>query len=155
MKRERLKQAAVLLGVVLPAISAGAGQAEDDRKLQAIVVDACVEMNEKSYECREEFVDAFLELNSARKKLTPEQRAKQREKDMRDLIERGSGPIERRRAVCDEMVSHMGARAKEGAKSHTATLKSCYTKPNCKERVACMMLVIAEVHAGENEGRKH
>ena len=65
MKRERLKQAAVLFGVVLPALGAGAGQAEDDRKLEQLAIAACVEMNEKSYECREEFVDAFVELRAA------------------------------------------------------------------------------------------
>jgi hypothetical protein len=151
MKRERLKQAAVFFGVVLPALNVGAGQADDDRRLEELAVGACVELNEKSYQCREEFVDAFLDLQLAgsKKKITPEERARQRQKDLRDLTERGSGPIERKRAICQAMIAQMGVRAKETVKSVSPSLRSCYAKNDCKERVACIMPVIAEVHGGE------
>lgn len=151
MKRERLKQAAVFFGVVLPALGAGAGQAEDDRKLEELAVAACVEMNEKSYECREEFVDAFLELrlSHAEKQPSDADRAKMRDKAMRDLVDRGSGPMERKRAVCQHMISQMGARAREGVKTHHPSLQSCYSQTDCKKRVACIMPIIGRIHGSE------
>jgi RNA polymerase sigma factor (sigma-70 family) len=151
MKRERLKQVAVLLGVVLPALGAGAGQTEDDRKLEQLAIAACVEMNEKSYECREEFVDAFVELRAghSRKPMTAEEQAKMRDKAMRDLVERGSGPMERKRAVCEKLIGQMGPRALQGVKTHHPTLQSCYTRNDCKERVACIMPIIGRIHEGE------
>jgi len=157
MRHERLKQAAVFFGAVLPALAAGAGQAEEDRKLEEVAVAACVELNEKSYECREEFVDAFLDLQLAhsKKKMTAEERATQREKDLRDLTERGSGPIERKRAICQRMISQMGVRAKEAVKSVSPPLKSCYSKDSCKERVACIMPIIAEIHGSDARHPKH
>jgi hypothetical protein len=151
MRHERLRQAAVFFGAVLPALSAGAERAEDDRKLEEVAVAACVELNEKSYECRDEFVEALLDLRLAqtKKKLTPEERARQRDRDLRDLIERGSGPIERKRAICQRMISQMGVRATEAVKSVSPPLRSCYTKNDCKERVACIMPLIAEIHGSE------
>ena len=151
MKRERLKQAAVFFGLVLPALGAGAGQAEDDRKLEELAVAACVEMNEKSYECREEFVDAFLELrlSHAEKQPTDAERAKMRDKAMRDLVDRGSGPMERKRAICQRMISQMGARAREGVRSHHPSLQSCYSQNDCKQRVACIMPIIGRIHGSE------
>jgi hypothetical protein len=151
MKRERLQQAAVFFGVVLPALGAGAGQAEDDRRLEELAIGACVEMNEKSYECREEFVDAFVELRAshAETPMTPEERARMRDKAMRDLVQRGSGPSERKRAICQKLIGQMGTRALEGVKTHHPTLQSCYAKTDCKQRVACIMPIIGQIHAGE------
>jgi hypothetical protein len=146
----------VFFGVVLPALTAGAGQAEEDRKLEELAVTACIKFNEKSYECREEFVDAFLDqhLSQSKQKVTPEQRAKQREKDMRELTERGSGPPERKRAVCQQMIAHLGIG--EAVQSQSSSLNSCYAKPDCKERVACMMPIIAEIHRGApKDSHKH
>ena len=34
--------------------------------------------------------------------------AKLRDKAMRDLVERGSGPMERKRAVCEKLIAQMG-----------------------------------------------
>jgi RNA polymerase sigma-70 factor (ECF subfamily) len=147
MKRQRLKQAAVFFGVVLPALGARA----DDATLEETVISACVEMNEKSYECRDEFVDATLELRLGHSgtTVTPEQRAKMREKAMRDLTERATGPLERRRAWCKKLLDQMGPRAKQGASEKRSTLKACYAETDCKTRVACIMPIIAEIHGPE------
>ena len=155
MKRERLKQAAVFFGVVLPALGAGAGQAEDDRKLEQLAIAACVEMNEKSYECREEFVDAFVDMRAAHAKQPPtaEERARMRDKAMRDLVDRGSGPPERKRAVCEKLIGQMGVRAKQGVQTHHPSLQACYAKPDCKQRIACIMPIIGRIHEGE--GKHH
>jgi hypothetical protein len=151
MKRERLKQAAVFFGVVLPALGAGAGQAEDDRKLEQLAVAACVEMNEKSYECREEFADAFVEMRvkHAKQPPTPQERAKLREKGLRDLELRGSGSTERKRAICEKMIGQMGVRAKQSVQEHHPSLQACYAKDDCKQRIACIMPIIERVHDGE------
>jgi len=112
-------------------------------------------MNEKSYECREEFVDAFVDMRAghAKKPLTPEERARMRDKAMRDLVERGSGPMERKRAVCEKLIGQMGARALQGVKSEGPSLQACYARNDCKERVACIMPIIGRIHEGEARHR--
>ena len=51
------------------------------------------------------------------------------------------------------MIAHMGVSSREGVKSHSSALRSCYAKNDCKERVACLMPIIAEIHADAPKDR--
>jgi RNA polymerase sigma factor (sigma-70 family) len=151
MKRERLKQAARLFGVVLPLLGAGASQAAEDQKLEEAVIAACLELHEKIYECREAFADATIDLRAAhgRKPVPPQERARVREKQIKEAVEMKAAPMERKRALCQHMMSRVGPLGREGVERHQTTLRSCYTKADCKERVACIMPVLAEVHGAD------
>jgi RNA polymerase sigma-70 factor (ECF subfamily) len=150
MKNERLKRAAVFLGVVLPSLAAGAEGAQD-AALESSVVGACVELHEKMNECRDLFVDTMLDLHLAKagQKVTPEQRAKMREKLVRDLTEMGTGPLEPRQARCKVMVEKMGEHHRKVAESRGSSLKACYSQPDCQARLACMKPILEELLATE------
>ena len=147
MKNERLKRAAVFLGVVLPSLAAGAEGASQNAALEQTLVDACLEMHEKMYDCRDDFVDTMLDLHLAKanQKVTPEQRAKLRDKALRDLAENGTGPLERRQARCKSMLQGMGERHKKVAEEKTSSIKACYVEKDCKARVACMKPILEEL----------
>jgi RNA polymerase sigma factor (sigma-70 family) len=153
MKSERLKQAAIFLGVVLPSLAAGAEGANQNAGLEEAVVNACLEMHEKMYECRDPFLDTMLDLHLSRAghKVTPEQRAKMREHALRDLTETATGPLERRQARCKSMVEKMGERHKKVAESKGSSLKACYAEQDCQARVACMRPILEELLATDGQ----
>ncbi len=92
---------------------------------------------------------SLMHLCRDEREVLPEERARTRDKAMRDLVERGSGPMERKRAVCEKLVGQMGPRALQGVKAEGPTLKACYAKGDCKERIACIMPIIGRMHEGE------
>jgi RNA polymerase sigma-70 factor (ECF subfamily) len=152
MKREQLQRAAIFFGIMSSVYAARVSSA-DDATLEEAVINACVEMNEKTYECREPFVDATLDmrLKMDGKNVTPAERAKMREKAMSEVVDRGSGPPEHRRAWCQKFISRIGARAVD---ERTKPLKACYAESSCDARVACLIPFIADVHANETKNPK-
>ncbi len=142
MKSENVRRAAALFSLVLPTLATTASEAKAPLT-RSEAVEACVKNREKSYECREPFIDAMIELRlrKAGKQVPPAQRAKMRELGLREIAEDGSGPLEPRRAKCEAMVAKMG----EGAKmprSVNDQLEGCYAQTDCQARVACMMPIM-------------
>jgi RNA polymerase sigma factor (sigma-70 family) len=151
MKNERLKQAAVFFGVVLPSLAAGADGATQGAALEQSVIAACLELHEKGYECRDVFVDVMLDMHLAKsgRKVTPAERAKLRERAMAEAVDNGKASLERRQERCKVMVGQMGEKPKKTAESRTPKLKACYAEQDCKARVACMAPIIEELMGAE------
>jgi hypothetical protein len=154
MKSENLRRAAVFFGVVLPALSAGAKGGNGDAALEEAVIDACLQVQEKTFECKEVFVDAMLDhhVKKSGASLTPEERAKMREARLKDIVAGVSGTVERRRGVCKKLIDRMGERAKEEAKG--SSLKTCLAEPDCQARTRCLMPIIEAVHHSEAPPKK-
>jgi hypothetical protein len=146
MKNESVRRAAVFFGVVLPSL-AGASQAAQDGAVEDAAISACLEMHEKSYQCRDEFTEVMIDLHAASSgtPIPPEQRATMRAHLLRSLEETATGPIERRRARCRDMVEKMGERHLKVAASKGQPLKACYAESDCKARVACMRPILQEL----------
>jgi RNA polymerase sigma-70 factor (ECF subfamily) len=153
MRNERLKQAAVFFGVVLPSLAAGADGATQNVALEQSVTAACMELHERGNECREQFVDVMLDLHLAKsgKKVTPAERAKLRERAMAEATESGTASVERRRARCKAMASQMGEHHKKTAESKGPALKACYAETDCNARVACLRPILDELLGGETK----
>jgi hypothetical protein len=143
------KTTAFLLLATLFALPGVARAAGDDQPLtEEEMISACVENREKSYECKEPFIDAMIDLRTkqAGKTLTPDERAKMKAKGLEEIAEDGAGPLEPRRAKCAAMTNKM----KKGPKVQHATLNNlrrCYAEQDCTKRIACMMPIMAELMA--------
>jgi RNA polymerase sigma factor (sigma-70 family) len=134
MRQARMKQTAALFGVVLPALGAVAA---DNESLRREAVDACVEMDEKAYECR----DVYTEARAASQVPLPEKRARLRDLDVREMNERaGSG--ERRRQWCQQRSSQMEPADLQKLKAILPKLRACYPEKDCAKRVDCMLDVL-------------
>jgi hypothetical protein len=151
MKNERLKQAAVFFGVVLPSLAAGADNATQNAALEQSVIAACVELHEKGNECAEPFVDLMLDVHlaNAGRKVTPAERAKLRERALVEARDTGSAAQEHRRARCKMMVGQMGERYKKTAESKGGALKACYAESDCNARIACLKQILDELLGSE------
>jgi hypothetical protein len=84
------------------------------------------------------------------KDVPPEQRAKFKQKAIKDLKAEGSGPIEPRRRKCAEDVDE----AERGRppfglfkRADLAALEACDKEPACPARVACWLGLASEVGA--------
>jgi RNA polymerase sigma factor (sigma-70 family) len=154
MKRERLKRAAVFLGVVLPSLAAGAAEAAQDAALEQAVVDACVELHERMYECRDPYIDAMIDLHLGGKRISPEEKAKLREHLMQGLTETATGPLEKRQARCKSMLSQAGERHRKVAEARWPSLRACYKEQDCQARVACMKPIFEELLGTEFKAQR-
>jgi RNA polymerase sigma factor (sigma-70 family) len=149
-RRERLRRAAVFFGVALPALTAAARQhasAAEDDALEDAVVAGCLAMQEKSYECKDAFVEATLDgqLAKAGGSLTADQRAQVHAARIEVKEREMARPLEVRRAGCKEMVEKMEPRAKDVADAKQSSLTACYARADCDERARCFVAVIDEV----------
>jgi RNA polymerase sigma factor (sigma-70 family) len=134
------RKAAALFGVVLPALVASAS--DGNRPLgRTEAIEACVRFKERSLACAEQLVDHFV------RDVPNEQRAKLRQKALKDLKAEGSGPIEPRRRTCAADVD-----AKENGRppfglfkvAHLTALEACDKEPDCSVRVACWLKVATD-----------
>lgn len=129
MKKERLTQAATLFGVVLPALAAAADQQARTEEL----VTACIELDEKSYECR----DAYAKARAAQ--VPASKRDQLVAIDIKQMNERAANKGERRRAWCQQRVSGVPANMLEKIKKTLPALRDCYALTDCQERAACLL----------------
>jgi hypothetical protein len=126
---------AVLFGVAIPALAAGAEQqqkTEQDAALRKAMVNACVEMREKIFECDAEFADLFV------KDAPPERKLALRGKALEEIAADGAGPLEPRRKKCGDVVAGAPVPTKEQLAGYEKTVRACYDKPDCKARAACL-----------------
>ncbi len=154
MKNERMKRAAVFLGVVLPSLVAGASGAAQDAALEQAVVDACVELHEKMYQCRDPYIDAMVDLHLGGRKISPADRAKLREHLMQGLTETATAPIEKRQARCKTLMSQAGETHRKLAEARWPSLRACYQERDCQARVACMKPILQELLQTEIEAQR-
>jgi hypothetical protein len=129
MTIETKKKAALLFGLVLPALVAGA----DDRKVPLTrreAINACVEVREKIFECRESFAE------DAVKKSPPAQRAEARRKRLEEIDAEGSGPIEPRQVKCGAMYDE--SPPEESVRGLVRLFKECAAEKDCNRRKDCI-----------------
>lgn len=160
MKWESLKApaavAAIFLGVLgLPAVSlAGANaKAAAPALSRDEMIDGCVKGREKDFECKEDFIDAMIALRSKHqpeiKKAVDADAAGTRAQGIKEITEDGSGEIAPRKAKCAEMVDHMTAAGKSYGKAQRTELEACWTKKDCKARIACEMPLLEKMMFGD------
>jgi hypothetical protein len=128
MTRNKVKAAATLFSVAIPALVASA-QAGGRQLSRDEHVAHCVERWEKMAACQEEFVALFAE------KVPPERREAYRARFREQLLEAGTGPIEVRRQKCAESVDRIQP-------VHTAAevsrVRACFVQADCKLAAVCM-----------------
>jgi hypothetical protein len=138
-----------LLALALPTIAAAAPKKKAKARAQATEtvgrdehVAGCVTMLEKSYQCREIFIDAMMRLRASHHSpdIPQDQWAAAREIGLRELAEEGSGPLEERRARCAANVD--GGQMPRITRADADQMNACLAKTSCDERVACMMPVL-------------
>jgi len=115
------------------------------------LIAGCVESREKSFECKDPFIDAMIDLRLSRsgKTVTTEEREKMKAQGMAEITEDGSGPLPPRRAKCAALVDQMTSAGRSIRPSIHADLKACYKKTDCRQRVHCMMPLFAELMFGK------
>jgi hypothetical protein len=169
MRKERARQAGLFLGIVLPALHAGAagdgGKPRPDPPLdnehaQELAMTFCLESNEAMYDCKEAFADAIVAAIAAIHETTTEERARHRQYFLRDITEIGAGPLAQRRARCSAKFqgSDKGANLPpwpnagvQGIVDILAQIRNCKPQRDCEARVACMTPAFAEhrIHKGQ------
>jgi hypothetical protein len=159
MKWNSLKAPAAIAAIVvalfgLPAVSlAGANAKVAAPPLtRDEMVDGCVKGREKDFECKEEFIDAMIALRSKHqpeiKKAVDADAAGTRAVGIKEITEDGSGELAPRKAKCEEMVDHMTAAGKSYGKAQKTELEACWTKKDCKARIACEMPLLEKMMFG-------
>jgi hypothetical protein len=114
---------------------------------------ACVKNREKSFECKDPFIEAMIDLRASHggKPPTGEQRAKMKAKGLEEIAADGAGPLAPRQAKCAAMVDNMDKatdqthRSDAVAKAQLEALDKCYAEQDCPKRVACMMPILGEL----------
>jgi hypothetical protein len=121
----------------------GAGVSRDEK------IAGCVKNREKSFECKDPFIEAMIDLRASRggKPPTGDQRAKMKAKGLEEIEADGSGPLAPRQAKCAAMVDKMDQTHNGDAvtKTHLDALDKCYAEQDCPKRVACMMPILGEL----------
>jgi RNA polymerase sigma factor (sigma-70 family) len=142
MNHQNRRRAAAFFGLVLPTLFATASEG-NATLTRSESVHACVRNREMSYECREPFIDAMMDLRlrKAGKTITPEERAKMRQVGLREIAEDGSGPLEPRKVKCEAMLDKMGSGAGIPRAVHEQ-LEACYARTDCQARIDCMMPIM-------------
>lgn len=133
-----VQKAAVLFGVVLPALVANAQEASKPLSRDE-AISACLDFKPKAVVCKEELADLFAAM------ATPDRRAKVRERALKEIVDEGTGPIEARRNKCTIDVDQK----EKGhppfgilTRGDLAAAQACDSESNCKERVACWTKVL-------------
>jgi RNA polymerase sigma-70 factor (ECF subfamily) len=129
------KTAAVLFGLALPALAAGA-QNKIGPGLRDRAIDACVDIREQVFACDKEFADLFVQS------VPPERQAAVRSKVLQDIALNGAGPLEPRRARCGARVDEGPPPTSERLTNLQRLLADCRAKPDCKERSTCLWPVV-------------
>jgi hypothetical protein len=139
----------ICLGLSLLALPLQARAADnDDRASRDEEIAACVENRERSFECKDPFIDAMIDLRLSRsgKKVTAEERAAMKAKGLEEIAEDGAGPLRPRQGKCAAMVDRL---TKKGRRTITraklAAFKPCYGETDCTKRVSCMMPLLADL----------
>jgi hypothetical protein len=143
-----LTKAMFWLGLSMAAVGARPPSALAEPELgRDEMIAACVENREKSYECKDPFIDAMIDLRLSRlgKTLSPGERNAMKSKGLEEITEDGSGPLAPRQAKCAAMVDHLGKKQRKVANAKLDALKGCYAETDCKRRVECMMPIMAEL----------
>jgi hypothetical protein len=122
-------------------------RAGDEPATRGELVSACVENREKSYECKEPFIEAMIDLRASKSGRTPspEERAQMKAKGIEEITEDGSGPLAPRQAKCAAMIDGMTRQHRKVTRTHLAAFDRCYAQTDCNQRVACMIPVLAEL----------
>jgi RNA polymerase sigma factor (sigma-70 family) len=143
LRREKLKRAAVFFGVVVPALTAAGNEAA----LEDAVIAGCLEMAERSHECKDAFVDAILDrqLEKSGTTLTAAARAAVREARLRVYENGVTGPLEYRRERCRQTIEAMDPHAKTVAHAKQRPLRACYAEPDCTVRARCFVDVLDQI----------
>lgn len=128
MMRAKVKQAAALFGVAIPALvaSADTGGRELSRDEH---ITFCVQRWEKMAACKDEFAAHFSD------KLPVERREVHRAKFMKQVLEAGTGPVEPRREKCAASIDRVQPVV---TASEVTKARACFAEPDCKTVVACM-----------------
>jgi RNA polymerase sigma factor (sigma-70 family) len=142
-RREKLKRAAVFFGVALPALAAAA----DEAALEAEVISACLEMQERAFECKDAFVDTVLDhqLALTGDHLTPAERLPVREARLRVYKQEAERPLDQRRAGCKSFIDRLDRPTRAVAKIHSRPLRSCLASAECSARATCAVSVFADI----------
>jgi hypothetical protein len=100
----------------------------------------CVRLHEQVATCPSEFIDMNLELRAkyfppfAAKIADPAARAEIQKEGVKETLADGTGPVEARRARCQEYVAH-GPPVPRG---DVAQAETCFQKASCAEKIACL-----------------
>ena len=131
---------ALLCTLLLPLPSQAKPPAAPSAKEQ---IDACVQSREQAQSCKDPFIDAMIELRARHQPAiadaikTPDGKRQVRETGLRELAADGGGPLAERRKKCEAAVAHMTM-----PRPDLDALKSCYAKPDCATKVACIMPIL-------------
>jgi RNA polymerase sigma-70 factor (ECF subfamily) len=129
-----------LVGVTLPALVAGAEQSRQLTPPEAL--DFCVEMRERSLVCKEVLAD----IRVAR--VPREAREASRRLVLQEIVEDGTGPVERRRAKCAADLQLPGAFwIALLTRADVSAIRDCHVEKDCKMGIACWMNTVEPVVA--------
>jgi hypothetical protein len=124
---------AVAAGLCL-AGGAQAGDARNQSRDESIAL--CLQAKEVTLACKEALADHFAALAPA------DRRERLRAKALQEIIEEGSGPLDRRQAKC-ALDHDRGKPLGRLTPADLAAVRGCEKKnPDCKARVACWMAVV-------------
>ncbi len=129
-----------LVGVTLPALVAGAQQSAVLTAPE--VLDFCIEMRERYLVCKEVLAD----IRVAR--VPADKREGSRRMVLQEIVEDGSGPLERRRARCTADLKLPGAFwISLLTHADVSAIRACHAEQDCKNGIACWMNVVEPVVA--------
>ena len=142
MSDKSLTGVALLAGVALPALAAGA-HTTTSGPLMDDALQWCVEMRERVFACKQESAEAMIASLNPPVELRPTLLRKALEEITAD----GSGQLERRRESCRPIIERKRREYRElgdgDARGMLDGMKKvlafCSAKPDCKARVECMM----------------
>jgi hypothetical protein len=136
----------------LPSVAAAA---EDKRLSRGEMIDGCVKMREKAFECKEAFIDAMIDLRAkyqkriARAIATPEGRAKVKEIGIKEITEDGSGELAPRQKKC----AQKARKQRRMPRAAVAPMEACYEKADCAAKISCMMPIMERMMFGKRRGK--
>jgi hypothetical protein len=124
------KNAAVLFGVVLPALVATAEGQKPLPRDEAIAF--CVEQREWIVQkCKDEFADMLVE------RVPPDLREAKKKDWLKKLEEGGTGPVEPRKQKCAEELDKKAQLASISTYAGRDAIRACQKESDCKTALAC------------------
>lgn len=157
MKTRSLAVLALVAAATAPLLALGADKAKKPAPIpRDEAIASCVKNREKAYECKEQFIDAMIDMRMrhmpqlAKAGSTPEGRAELKQIGLREITEDGSGDLAPRQAKCGEMFDHMKATP---AREQLDAMAACEAKTDCGERVACMVPLMEKMMFGKKAAK--
>jgi hypothetical protein len=108
-------------------------------------VQSCVKAREQALTCKEQFIDAMIDLRAKHQpemaEAVKKDRAAVRAKGLSEMAVDGGGPIAERTKLCEETISEKPLPDEKEVKA----LDVCYAKSACGAKVECMITAFERI----------